>query len=523
MPFFSPVWARRPTRRVAAPRARLDVGDDAAAAARAARPQRRVPRRAAALPPHADRHALGVVEGRDRRASCTSAPQRITVVPPGHRPVVLARAATRVADAARRRGRPARPGEALRRPDRRARRRCKPRQPGAARGDRRRGLRARRARGADRRARRRATGSRCPAASTTPTLLDLYRRAWVLASASAHEGWGMTITEAAACGTPAVATRIAGHADAVVDERTGLLVDDPRELGAALERVLADDAFRDACSASALAHATRFTWGATARGTLEVLAQRGPAPPPVVSSTLAAADRGRADDRRRVDAAVARALGYALLALRRVRAAAAQRPGQGRGRHQAVPLPRPGPAAVAGGVDVGPAHRHGHGHPPDHRLPVPDGSVLLAPRQARRARLGRAAPVARLDPVLRRRSACSTCCARSGCAGPGVVVAALAYMFTPYSLDYSARISVLLLPWAALPWMIAAHAQGAARRRLALSRDLRAHRAGHRRRERDRADLRRRRPGAVDPVRVADRPRGRLAARARRDACASAC
>ena len=34
---------------------------------------------------------------------------------------------------------------------------------------------------------------------------------------SAHEGWGMTITEAAACGTPAVATRIAGHLDAVVD------------------------------------------------------------------------------------------------------------------------------------------------------------------------------------------------------------------------------------------------------------------------------------------------------------------
>ena len=38
--------------------------------------------------------------------------------------------------------------------------------------------------------------------------------------------------------------------------------------------------------------------------------------------------------------------------------------------------------------------------------------------------------------------------------GPGIVVAALAYMCTPYVLDYSARISVLLLPWAALPWMI---------------------------------------------------------------------
>jgi arabinofuranan 3-O-arabinosyltransferase len=41
-----------------------------------------------------------------------------------------------------------------------------------------------------------------------------------------------------------------------------------------------------------------------------------------------------------------------------------------------------------------------------------------------------------------------------GLRGPGVVVAAIAYMLTPYTLDYSARISVLLMPWAALPWMI---------------------------------------------------------------------
>ncbi len=103
-------------------------------------------------------------------------------------------------------------------------------------------------------------------------LLDLYRRAWVLASASQHEGWGMTITEAAACGTPAVATRIAGHSDAVVDERTGLLVDDQAQLTAALVRVLGDDEYRARLSAGALEHAARFTWAATARGTLEVLA-----------------------------------------------------------------------------------------------------------------------------------------------------------------------------------------------------------------------------------------------------------
>ncbi len=39
---------------------------------------------------------------------------------------------------------------------------------------------------------------------------------------------------------------------------------------------------------------------------------------------------------------------------------------------------------------------------------------------------------------------------------PGaVLVASLAYMMSPYLLEYAARISVILLPWAALPWLIA--------------------------------------------------------------------
>jgi glycosyltransferase involved in cell wall biosynthesis len=103
-------------------------------------------------------------------------------------------------------------------------------------------------------------------------LVDLYRRAWVLASASAHEGWGMTVTEAAACGTPAVVTRIAGHSDAVVHEQTGLLVDDPAQLGPVIQRLLTDGELRASLSTRALTHAKGFTWEATARGTLEVLA-----------------------------------------------------------------------------------------------------------------------------------------------------------------------------------------------------------------------------------------------------------
>jgi glycosyltransferase involved in cell wall biosynthesis len=103
-------------------------------------------------------------------------------------------------------------------------------------------------------------------------LVDWYRRAWVVASSSQREGWGMTLTEAAACGTPAVATNIAGHADAVVDGESGLLVDDVADLSASLGRVLGDEVLRSRLSKGALERARWFTWDATARRALEALA-----------------------------------------------------------------------------------------------------------------------------------------------------------------------------------------------------------------------------------------------------------
>jgi glycosyltransferase involved in cell wall biosynthesis len=104
-------------------------------------------------------------------------------------------------------------------------------------------------------------------------LVDLYRRAWVLASTSLREGWGMTITEAAACGTPAVVTRIAGHMDAVDDGVTGVLVegDTVAEFAAALDAVLADGALRARLGEAARAKAAELTWDATAAGTLASL------------------------------------------------------------------------------------------------------------------------------------------------------------------------------------------------------------------------------------------------------------
>ena len=101
---------------------------------------------------------------------------------------------------------------------------------------------------------------------------DWYRRAWVVASSSQREGWGMTLTEAAACGTPAVATEIAGHADAVVDGESGILVDDLVSCRVRWSRVLGDEVLRSRLSKGALARSRWFTWEATARRAMDVLA-----------------------------------------------------------------------------------------------------------------------------------------------------------------------------------------------------------------------------------------------------------
>ncbi len=104
-------------------------------------------------------------------------------------------------------------------------------------------------------------------------LLRLYRQAWAVASASIAEGWGMTLTEAAACGTPAVATRIAGHADSVAEGRSGLLASSHREFVANLHAILTDADLRAGLTAGAKEFASTFTWDATALGVFEPLAE----------------------------------------------------------------------------------------------------------------------------------------------------------------------------------------------------------------------------------------------------------
>jgi glycosyltransferase involved in cell wall biosynthesis len=104
--------------------------------------------------------------------------------------------------------------------------------------------------------------------------LALLRRSWALTFASPKEGWGITNLEAAACGTPVVASNSPGIRESVIDGRTGFLVPhgDIDALATALGRFAADPELVRTMGADGRQFAEGFTWDRAARETAEHLA-----------------------------------------------------------------------------------------------------------------------------------------------------------------------------------------------------------------------------------------------------------
>jgi glycosyltransferase involved in cell wall biosynthesis len=66
-------------------------------------------------------------------------------------------------------------------------------------------------------------------------LASLYRRAWVYASPSTYEGFGLPYLEAMACGTAVVATPNPGSREVLEAGKYGLLVEDAAFAGAVMD------------------------------------------------------------------------------------------------------------------------------------------------------------------------------------------------------------------------------------------------------------------------------------------------
>lgn len=96
---------------------------------------------------------------------------------------------------------------------------------------------------------------------------DLLQKSWIHLLTSANEGWGISNLEAAACGTPTIASDVPGLRDSVVDGQTGFLVPhgDVETLSRRIEDLLGDDEKRKRLGVGARSFAEGFGWDASAR------------------------------------------------------------------------------------------------------------------------------------------------------------------------------------------------------------------------------------------------------------------
>jgi glycosyltransferase involved in cell wall biosynthesis len=86
-------------------------------------------------------------------------------------------------------------------------------------------------------------------------------QAHALLVASVREGWGLVVTEAAACGTPAIVYDVPGLRDAVREGVTGLTVrPTPADMAASMRRLIGDPALRQGLGAAALAWSKTFDY-----------------------------------------------------------------------------------------------------------------------------------------------------------------------------------------------------------------------------------------------------------------------
>jgi glycosyltransferase involved in cell wall biosynthesis len=99
--------------------------------------------------------------------------------------------------------------------------------------------------------------------------LELFRRSWAHLLTSAKEGWGLSVLEAGACGTPTIASNSPGLREAVVHGLTGMLVPhgDVVALADAMASIARDRALVERLGSGARWFAETFTWERAADAT----------------------------------------------------------------------------------------------------------------------------------------------------------------------------------------------------------------------------------------------------------------
>lgn len=95
---------------------------------------------------------------------------------------------------------------------------------------------------------------------------DWLSSAWALVNSSWHEGWGISVIEANACGTIAIGSRNSGLSESIIDGQTGLLVKPGSiySLSQAIKKILSSSVLRYRLEKNAVRHARKYNWSKSA-------------------------------------------------------------------------------------------------------------------------------------------------------------------------------------------------------------------------------------------------------------------
>jgi len=90
---------------------------------------------------------------------------------------------------------------------------------------------------------------------------------------SCKEGWGLTVVESNACGTPVIASNSPGLKDSIINGTTGLLYDygNINKMAEYIIKVLKDDELREKLSINAIDWSNKFNWDNSSEEMLKLI------------------------------------------------------------------------------------------------------------------------------------------------------------------------------------------------------------------------------------------------------------
>ncbi len=103
----------------------------------------------------------------------------------------------------------------------------------------------------------------------------LLAKSWVVLQPSMVEGWGITVIEANAAGTPVIASDVAGLRDSVMNGQTGTLVPvrDVEAFAHAMIDFILDEKYRKTLSDNAYSWSQNFNWDKSSRNFFNIVSQ----------------------------------------------------------------------------------------------------------------------------------------------------------------------------------------------------------------------------------------------------------